>query len=357
MKFPKTPAGWFALALSVLALLGISVGITHGDDGSTEVKIHIEGATGETSITADTDGEVELHQGEKGSADVHEDMADEKPPGVTAGTSQVLQRQAAKIPTADPLPPAGAQIYSCKRNLRVNRAPRQFGAVVSRFVVHWGVVPGNDQGLAIMARLFNNPNFKANSTFGLSPTGKCEQWAEFGDAPWTQLTFNQISESVEIAAMGNESRAWWMRQPIIKDGILAALIIDRLRARGLPLRWVDPVGCNARPAGWTDHNALECGNNHCDVTCGNFPRAFVAAQVASGVSSPAARRIIFPKVAHFGRKRQAWCTRLAIVRKNAKADEWTPKRVRVAEHYKFDLIGKGLTRPQAEKRAAKCRFV
>lgn len=347
MQTPTTLKGWFAIACGVLALFGVTVGITHGEDGSPEVKIEFEGPSGLTGITADTDGEAELHQGEKGNADVHEDMADEKPPGVTVGTSQALQQQAAQIPTATPIPPAGAQIYSCKRNFKVNRAPRRPGAKVTLFNVHWGVVPGNDRGLAIMGRLFNNPNFKANSTFGLSPTGKCEQWAAFSDAPWTQLTFNQISESVEIAAMGNEPRSWWMKQPIIKDGILAALIIDRLRARGLPLRWVDPVDCGPK-SGWTDHEHLECGNNHCDVTCGNFPRKFVAAQVAAGMNKlQNLRTINYPKVAHFGRKNRAWCKRLAIIRKNAKADEWTTRRVDKANEYKA-LIG--------VKRALKCKF-
>lgn len=355
MSIPTSWKPWLAIISAViLAATGITIAVTDGGNNTININVGTS-----TPVKADTDGEAEVHQGEKGNVDVHEDMADEKPPGVTPGTSQAIVEKAAEIPTAPPLPPAGAQIYSCKRNYLVNRAPRRADAKVTMFAVHWGVVPHNDTGLAIMRRLFNNPNFKANSTFGMSPTGKCEQWAKFSDAPWTQLTFNQVTESVELAAMGNEPRSWWLKQPIIKDGILAALIIDRLRARGLPLRWVDPVGCNPK-SGWTDHNALECGNNHCDVNCGHFPYDIVKRQVASGVSRPTElRRINYPNVDNFGRKKRAWCKRLAIVRKNAKTTKagWTPKRVAVAEHYKYDLIGKGLTRSQAERRALKCKFV
>jgi hypothetical protein len=353
MKIPENWRPWLAIiCATIAAATGISVAVTDG--GNNTISITVQGPAGPSTVVADKDGEAELEQGEKGAVGVHEDMADEKPPGIAPGTAQAIEAKAEKIPTAEPLRPAGAQIHSCKRNYLINRSPRR--AKMTLFVVHWGVVPHNDTGLAIMRRLFNDPSFKANSTFGLSPTGRCEQWAAFSDAPYTQLTFNQVSESVEIAAMGNEPRSWWLKQPIIKDGILAALIIDRLRANGLPLRWVDPVGCNPK-AGWTDHNALECGNSHCDVNCGHFPYDVVKRQVASGVSSPAARTIDFPRIRNFGPKKRAWCTRLAIIRKNAKADEWTDKRVAVAERYKYVLIGKGLTKPQADKRAVKCKFV
>jgi hypothetical protein len=70
-----------------------------------------------------------------------------------------------------------------------------------------------------------------------------------------------------------------LARPVARDadlprGVLADLMRDAMR-HGIPLRRVDPVGCNFIP-GWTDHNALECGNNHTDVLP-NFPWDVLAA--------------------------------------------------------------------------------
>jgi Putative peptidoglycan binding domain len=60
------------------------------------------------------------------------------------------------------------------------------------------------------------------------------------------------------------------------------MVRDRLRARGPPLRRVDPSGCTPR-AGWTDHAAPECGNTHHDVLP-NFPYDVLQRQLVAGGS-------------------------------------------------------------------------
>jgi hypothetical protein len=49
---------------------------------------------------------------------------------------------------------------------------------------------------------------------------------------------------------------------------------------GIPIRRVDPIGCNFIP-GYTDHNALECGNDHTDVLP-NFPWDVLGKQLVDG---------------------------------------------------------------------------
>lgn len=200
---------------------------------------------------------------------LHEDAVDEEP----AAAAKAVE-SAEEIETADPLPAGGAEVFSCPWRPVVNHSSRE-GAKVVQFVVHYTVSrPGT---LDVIRNLFNTPSFGASSTFGLEVSGRCETWVDPDRKPWTQRSFNPVSESVEIIAMGTESRRWWLERPIFTKGILAHLIVDRLRARGLPPRFVDPEGCTAK-AGWTDHDHLECTNTHHDVAP-NFPLDVLADQV------------------------------------------------------------------------------
>lgn len=340
-KIPTPRGGWPALALAILALILTAFGVTAGGDTpapppSVDVPL-VTGVTAQITPDAGTTAAT----GAVGDATIasHEDAKDE----VTGAPANAVAKVAATAnatPTS-PQPVAGAQNYSCPFKGVQNYNNRS--AKLIQFVVHETVSqPGT---MAAIWRLFNTPSFGASSHYLLEVWGKCQQIVPLSKNAWTQGPFNSASASVEIIAPAGSSRAWWLKQPIIKRGILAALIRDNLKRMGSPLRWVDPVGCTPK-AGWTDHEHLECGNDHCDVTgCDAFPRELVARQVAAGVSSP--RIINYPNVDHFGRKRRAWCDRLAVVRKNAKADEWTAHRVEVAERYKA-LIGRG---------QQKCRFV
>jgi hypothetical protein len=201
------------------------------------------------------------------TAELHEDARDETPVGVDR--SEADEALVTPDGVGKPKPAGGAQNYRCERNYVVNFSNRAAGTKVSMFPLHFTVSrPGS---LASIRSLFNTPSFGASSTFGLELDGECEQWVPFDKKPWTQGAFNSVSESVEIVCCnaGELSRSEWLAAPIIKRGILANIVADRLRARGLPPRLVDPVGCTPK-AGVTDHDRLECGNSHWDVGK-NFP--------------------------------------------------------------------------------------
>lgn len=283
--------------ISIVAVITITVGafaitVNLGDDGDTTVTITIPGlqpvqadrdnqtgpgGVGSSAARPGSDG-VTAATGEVGTV-IHEDARDETPVGVPAAAASALVHQSDAQGKGAPRPVGGAQNYRCSRKLVQNYSNRAAGSRTLGFVLHYTVSrPGS---LWAIYSLFNSPSFGASSHLLLEPTGKCVQIVPFNKKAWTQGAFNSTSESVEIMAMGTESRSWWLNQPIIKKGILASIVRDRLRANGLPLRRVNPRGCGWQRSGWTDHNALECGNNHHDVSP-NFPYDVFAKQVRAG---------------------------------------------------------------------------
>ena len=259
------------IVLLALALAGCDLG---GDDTAPDTTVTIgERAnpnTPEVEVDPDTAYEEEEEQAadelvEEGP-DIHEDLKDESPEGDEDAATKVLETPTEGI--GPPVPTGGAQNYNCPRQIVRNSSARAAGSRVEIFVLHFTVSrPGS---LDAIQRLFNTPSFGASSHLGLEMSGRCEQWVDWNRKAWTQGAFNSVAESVEIIAMGNEPRSVWLRSPMFKQGILAAIVADRLRARGLQPKRVNPSGCGVQVAGWTDHNALECGNNHTDVSP-NFP--------------------------------------------------------------------------------------
>jgi hypothetical protein len=291
----QLPAAQRIVALALVVLAGTAVTLKVVDDDGPGPKppravIEIRLPGGQV-VQADRDRQLEV--GEARVADVvtspaspttgpapevHEDLVDEQPAGAPADAAEKVL-EANPEPPLEPQKPAGAQVHSCPQNLVRNRSARAPGSTVSMFVLHYTVSrPGS---LAAIRGLFDSPSFGASSHLLLEPSGRCELIVPFSQKAWTQGAFNSVAESVEIMAMGSESRAWWLSQPIFTRGILASIVRDRLRARGLPLRRVDPVGCTPK-AGWTDHNALECGNDHHDVMPA-FPYDVLGKQIREGV--------------------------------------------------------------------------
>lgn len=198
-----------------------------------------------------------------------EQLRDDTPDAVPAATLE--QAAAAEKKLAEPLPPltaplpvGGAQGYSCRndyanRGFGVRSAPK-----VMTFILHYTVSP-NVPGWSDVDGVgdyLERVGLSAHRIMDFE--GHCETKVPFDKNAFTEGAFNSTSESVEIVATGRETRAQWLAAPIFRDAILAAMVRDRLRARGLPLRFVDPVGCTAK-LGYSDHNHLECGNNHSDV--------------------------------------------------------------------------------------------
>lgn len=276
---------------AVLTLLvgGIVVTIDDGDPSTPPRHIEIK-VPGSGPVQVDRGAQQEPDEQREAATgetpDVHEDARDETPAGVTAQDVETIT-EGHTAGLGEPRPTGGAENLSCRQNLVRNRSSRG-GARTKIVVLHYTVSkPGT---LDVIWRLFNTPSFAASSHIGLEGSGRCEQWVPYSWKAWTQGSFNPVSESVEIIATGSEPRSWWLAQPIFAKGLLASWVRDRLRANGLPLRRVDPVGCAVQSAGWTDHNALECGNSHHDVLP-NFPYDVLQRQIVAGDCNARCRRV------------------------------------------------------------------
>jgi peptidoglycan hydrolase-like protein with peptidoglycan-binding domain len=263
----------FAVTITVTEEGDVKISVTKRDDqNGAIVTVGAAASPQEPVVVADADNELETDEledsvdpGDLGPG-VHEDARDEAPPGAPLDAlEQVLDSPETGV--GKPKPAVGAQNYSCPQRFVENFSDRAGGSKVLSFKMHVAVARAG--ALPVIRRLFDTPSFGASSHLGLDQDGTCEQWVPFSKKAWTQGAFNSTSESIEIMAIGNETRAQWLAMPIIRNGILASIVADRLRARGLPPRLVDPVGCTDR-AGYTDHARLECGNTHVDVGRG-FP--------------------------------------------------------------------------------------
>lgn len=235
-------------------------------------KVPIPGPTIDPII--DDDQQQESSERPAGPAE-HQDAKDETPPGVSEDdVEQIETSDPAGI--GPPRPLGGAQLLSCTTHLVQNFSTRATGSKVSMPVVHYTVSsPGT---LDAIRNLFNTPSFGASSHDLLEPSGRCVHIVPYDKKAWTQGAFNSVADSVEIICCTSDpSRSWWRAQPIIAKSLLASWIVDRLRARGLPPKLVNPEGCTPL-AGYTDHRRLECGNTHTDVGA-NFPWDIVGEQV------------------------------------------------------------------------------
>ncbi len=265
-----------ARAAAVTALLALLLAVTGCGHNKTHAPAKV---TAPAATSGPTGPAGELDSTPKEIKQLQDPVPDDIPKPVIERANQRADRLAdqADLP-AKPQPiPGGAQGYSCRTRIN-SRGYGAFRTQVHEFVEHYTVshnIPGWGDVYAI-ANYLNGVGLGA--TYVIDFEGHCLQINPVNRNPYTQGWFNQYAESVEIIAYGNETTAQWMASPLIKNGILASLTRDRLKARKLPLRFVDPVGCNA-PLGWTDHLHLECGNDHHDVGP-NFPYAFFARQVA-----------------------------------------------------------------------------
>jgi hypothetical protein len=277
-------AGIILAAIILAVLFGFVIGSTTVGEKEVAPQVTVD-VKGIPEQELDIDNEFDEADQEEASDPtpeegpvIHEDLRDETPPGVDLEDVEEINDDK-PVGVGEPLPVGGAQIYSCPNRFVRNFSDRAVGSKVGLFVVHYTVSrPGT---LDVIRSLFDRPSFGASSHLGLEPTGRCQTWVPFNKKAWTQGAYNSVSESVEIICCNTpQTRAWWLAQPIFTKQYLAAIIVDRLKARGIQPVRVDPVGCGVQRAGWTDHNALECGNSHHDVTP-NFPYDVLQAQVVS----------------------------------------------------------------------------
>lgn len=260
-----------ALAIGVLCLtivIGENPKTKHPDRKGV-VKVHVTGVTG--AVEVDRDGnlspEEQAAQSQLSSGpEIHEDARDETPPGVAVQEVQEGLNQDTAPGKTGPKQVGGAQGYSCRRDFSANHSSRN-GQKVLLYVLHYTVSPnrGGWGDVYSIRDLFKILGFGASSTYIMDFEGNCLQIVRESDKAWTQGNFNGRSISIEIIATGRETRTQWEQAPLMRNGYLSAFSYDVMRRNGLPIRFVDPVGCEVQRAGYTDHNHLECGNNHTDV--------------------------------------------------------------------------------------------
>ncbi len=300
---PRLDPRWALLAAALIAALAAVVGIPLIVDDDEDpprpqappVTISVPGAP---SVVADRDQQLEPAERRQAAdptpadqgPDVHEDQVDEFSAGVNPDAAENGLQQTDAPGKAGPRPAGGAQGYSCRYKPAGNQSSRA-GQKVLLGVLHYTVSPNRPGWSDVNAiwGLFNTRSFAASSTYIMDFEGLCLRLMSEGAKPWTQGNFNGRSVSIEVIATGGETRAQWLAAPIFAKGILAALRRDVLRRNGLPLRRVNPAGCTVQQAGWTDHDALECGNDHHDVTPA-FPYDVFQRQLTAGAITSTDRR-------------------------------------------------------------------
>lgn len=258
---PQIRPPWLALVALLAAITAVIV-FVDGDDATKRPKPPPTKTAPAPAPSAPPAGELDTKRPEE----LRDETPDEIPKPILEDANEAEEEISKPLPPVDePLPVGGAQGYSCRTDYASRGyGTRTAGAKVMSFKLHYTVSPnvpgwGDVDGVGDYLERVG-----LSAHLILDFEGHCEKKVPFERNAFTQGAFNSTSESVEIIATGRETRAQWLASPLIKKGILAAIVRDRLRARGLPLRRVDPVGCIDK-LGVTDHNALECRNTHTDV--------------------------------------------------------------------------------------------
>lgn len=298
----KLPTRLRPLLAIVAALAGaVTFTIAFGDGGQPHHRAH-----GHAHHEVAPAGDRQAPAGEP-------NLKDDTPEAVSHGALiEGAQRTRAAGDRLLPVPVGGAQTYSCRESFGNGLYSSRHGIKPTEFVVHYTAGPGTAQSILD----FFTRTRAASSTYILEPATRCIQMAPESAKPWTQLAANPYAISVEIVTTGyNLSRAQWLAMPIFSKHVLADLMRDSMRRNGIPLRHVDPVGCNFVP-GWTDHNALECGNNHTDVQP-SFPYDVLQRQLTDSGAGVSPARFLTARERHHARDRCTTRSRLAHTRRGS----------------------------------------
>jgi hypothetical protein len=208
-------------------------------------------------------------------AAMHSDLGDGDPqPGVSVGAG-LLPRIASAGPSQ-----AGCTTKLISHNFSTRSSSP------SMFVLHY-TVSRNRDGLSDVdgiRNFFDNPAAEVSSHYVIDWEGNCYLIVPESMKAWTQGAFNSDAISIEFIAFGDEPQADWASKGDAGLRRGARVVADSIRRNGIPFRYVDPSGCTAKP-GITDHNKLECGNDHTDVEP-NFPWKKFKRYVAAAMEPP-----------------------------------------------------------------------
>lgn len=281
-----------ALAAVVAALIAaalIVASVVTNDDGPQGQKGSQPTPTATAAPTvAPPEGDLQATPPEPGEpvtqTPADSELRDETPEDVPKATLDAGKQKTDQLGQGlpeKPQPVGGAQNYSVTQDFS-GHVYSDFSSVTpTEFCLHYTVssnVSGWGDVRAIQSFFKNTRG--ASATYIADFEGHILQMVPLSNKAWTQGAFNPYCRaSVEIIATGRETTAQWLASPLIKNGILSSLARDVMRRYGLPLRFVDPVGC-AAPPGYTDHNHIECGNEHTDVAPA-FPFSTFKKQITS----------------------------------------------------------------------------
>lgn len=327
-----------AIVLAICAALGVTIGITT-TGGTTTVTITVTTPAGPTQITANEQTVEKL--------ETHTDLRAD--PTALTGTVALAEGkgQQAALAEKDDFPtvaPDSAPVTAgCRsRFLQTNYSSR--GGIKPRLIVlHLTVSPDNGwTGVNNITSFFGRSAVQASSHYVVSGTGECNYIVRETDKAWTQATFNPLAVSFEVTA--TQTQGYYVKTAGREK--VASIVAGISKRWNIPIRLGGTSGCSVTRSGVVDHQSLgACGGNHNDIS----PYRNEIRRIIDLASSKSATRTVsYPNVRNFGPKKRKWCARLAVVRKNANATEWTERRRDLANKYK-DLIGKGST--------TKCKFV
>lgn len=205
----------------------------------------------------------------------HQGLANETPPGSPLAKDPLLRaaaiatsQTAAKKTTSGPdTPSEGRPLATPSQRGCASREVRNFssrmGARPALLVLHYTVSrnrPGTGDVDAIV-NYFNDPRAQASSQYVIDFEGNCAYIVQEQDKAWTQGFFNPWSISIEFIAVGDEPV--WPEAGLRKGALVFA---DSAKRWGIPIRWASVDGCKIVRSGIIDHDALDCGNVHTDVT-------------------------------------------------------------------------------------------
>jgi hypothetical protein len=259
------------------------------------------------------------------------DLRDETPEGVPTDTLRAGKDRVEGLEPLQPKPVGGAQNYEIRQDFSGAVWSSRNGAVPREACLHY-TVSGNVTGWGDVyaIRDYFKRTRVGSATFIVDFEGHILQQVPRDQKPWTQGFFNPWCISWEIIATGSETKEQWLASPLIRNRILSSHVRDELRRMGAPLKFVDPVGCNV-PAGWTDHNAFECGNDHHDVTP-NFPYAVFQRQLLEGPCGKGCEALKAREKASHRRYRARDCKRRPHRRKVSELNRAECRRVKRKIH-------------------------
>jgi hypothetical protein len=340
MSIPASWRPWIAIICAVIAAAtGVVVTVTDG--GNNTISITVQGPAGPTTVVTTPEAKADAV-----ASATHENARDESPAAAPASELDAARAQQARLAAKDRLPatlPDAAPSQAGCRSRFVRNYSSRNGVRPRLLVMHYTVsrnAPGFTDVNAI-TQLFNQPAFAASSNYVIDRDGNCNYIVREGDKAWTQAAGNPVSISWEIVNMGQGDGPLFSAGGLKK---MARIVSDSARRWHIPIQRGSVSGCVVVRPGIIDHRTFgACGGNHNDIFPYSVSKIIAAVQA---YRSEIQRKVIYPRVKNFGRKRRAWCDRLALVRLHAKRSGWTERRVTAAERYKA-LIGPGQW---------KCRF-